>query len=77
MKQKTFVHSLAKGKSVDNGRTDISMPVQHNSHAKHCIRLRKALSSFRRPIPMFFPLSPFDLCPSPLCPLPPITKNKS
>ena len=22
MKQRTFVHSLAKGKSVDNGRTD-------------------------------------------------------
>ena len=68
MKQRTFVHSLAKGKSVDNGRTDISMPVQHDSHAKHCIRLRKPLSSFRRPIPMIFPLSPFVLRPYVLCP---------
>ena len=43
MKQRTFVHSLAKGKSVDNGRTDISMPGQHNSHTKHCIRLRNII----------------------------------
>ena len=55
------------------------------AHAKLCIRLRKALhpptqhhlSSFRSPIPMFFPLSPFVLSPSPLSPSPPITKNKS
>ena len=29
--------------SLIQNRTDISVPVQPNSHAKHCIRLRKAL----------------------------------
>ena len=29
--------------SLIQNRTDISLPVQHNSHAKHCYRSRKAL----------------------------------
>ena len=54
MKQRTFVHSLAKGKSVDNGRTDISMPVQHNSHAKHASAYAKHCLHLGGPSPCFF-----------------------
>ena len=58
--------SLIQNRTVDYcariahlGRKALHPPTQSfaSAHAKLCIRQRKALPSFRSPIPMFFPLS--------------------